>query len=98
MDAAASVGGGSRSEYSLKSVAHHLGSRASSGHYTAEAVRMVEKDTSTTDKRETEEKWFIFDDGKVHDTSLESVTTTVNKQRTAYMLLYTMNEDKQIVA
>lgn len=85
-------------EYKLKSIVHHIGSRASSGHYTADAVRRIEPslvagayshcvaDAPT----EAKDGWVTFDDGSSCITALEKITSNQNKQRTAYMLLYSL--------
>ena len=46
-------------DYALKSVVHHIGSRASSGHYIADALRRVEVDDDENDSKA------IQDDGDV---------------------------------
>jgi hypothetical protein len=39
----------------------------------------------------------MFDDGNSALTTLERVTKNINKQRNAYMLLYTMNEEEETI-
>jgi ubiquitin C-terminal hydrolase len=69
--------------YNLKSVVCHIGSTANSGHYTADAIRVSESKRSAT--------WVSFDDGMTSVTSTEQVIKDEKNQRTAYMLLYTLD-------
>jgi ubiquitin C-terminal hydrolase len=66
-------------DYKLHSVVHHIGNTASSGHYTADAVRQLEG----------KEQWVSFDDTHVKDTTLDKALKDRNKQTTSYMMLYT---------
>lgn len=68
--------------YGICSIIHHLGSTASSGHYTADAVRATD-DTGT--------KWVHFDDGVATATNKERLLKSDRNQRTAYLLLYIMD-------
>lgn len=93
--------------YALKSIVHHLGSRASSGHYTADAVRYVAQDKDAEQKEAASAttevssepasevydpyKWVTFDDTNSCITSLQKITLNKNKRSTAYMLLYCLN-------
>lgn len=98
----------SKKEYKLRSIVHHIGSRASSGHYTADAVRPAKgslnsrtegtkdgaeagKDSSTADGDERY-SWVTFDDTTSCVTSLDKILSNENKERTAYMLLYSLDE------
>jgi ubiquitin C-terminal hydrolase len=64
------------SSYSLKSLVHHHGNTASSGHYTADALR---GDT-----------WVSFDDGVTSETTLDDIVDTKQKQEKVYMLMYSL--------
>ncbi len=66
--------------YGLKSIAHHLGNTANSGHYTADAMR--------ADPEDGGDRWVSFDDGIVAEKSLDKIVQSARNQRTAYMLLY----------
>jgi hypothetical protein len=86
--------------YKLQSIVHHIGSRASSGHYTADAVRTV-TDTWDDDNNEiltpcvgkgADKIWVSFDDSNTCETSIETILENPFKQSTAYMLLYNREE------
>ena len=72
-----------RTDYSIQSIVHHLGKTVDSGHYKADAVRYRENESKT---------WVSFDDAITDEQEEEHVLTNVSKQKTAYMLLYTMND------
>jgi ubiquitin C-terminal hydrolase len=67
--------------YSLKSIVHHIGSTADSGHYTADALRKSQDDSQSG-------TWVSFDDGLTNETTSTKVRNSVQNQKTAYMLLY----------
>jgi uncharacterized UBP type Zn finger protein len=73
----------STSSYSIQSIVHHWGRRASSGHYTADVVRTVDGVPT----------WVTFDDAVSTYTSLEKITASPNKQSTAYMVMYALDSD-----
>ena len=66
--------------YGLKSIVHHIGNTANSGHYTADALR--------ADPEDGGDRWVSFDDGIVAEKSLDKIVQSVRNQKTAYMLLY----------
>ena len=68
--------------YTLRSVVHHIGSTANSGHYTADALRIRQ------DENEAKETWVSFDDGITSETTSSAVRNSVRNQKSAYMLLY----------
>lgn len=71
--------------YSIQSIVHHIGSTANSGHYTADALRIRPNQPG---KNMT---WVSFDDTKVETLTATEVLTDVSKQKTAYMMLYTLD-------
>lgn len=85
-------------KYNLQSIVHHIGSTASSGHYTADAIREVncktQDETGTDivqkdcDDANPEKIWVSFDDGITSETTIEKILSNQFKQSTAYMLLY----------
>lgn len=75
--------------YDVKSVAHHIGGTAWSGHYTCDAIRENESKDSM---EKSEHKWVSFDDGTTSATTADQVLKSEKSQKTAYMLLYTVEE------
>jgi ubiquitin C-terminal hydrolase len=69
-------------KYKLSGMVHHHGSTPSSGHYTADAVR-VDGD---------ERQWVSFDDGSAWPADINKLLKSPTIQRNAYMLLYTLGE------
>lgn len=80
--------GGLVATYGVKSVAHHIGGTAWSGHYTCDAVRENEFKGLGPSKKQ----WVSFDDGATSATSADQVLMSEKSQKTAYMLLYTVKE------
>jgi len=76
--------------YDVKSVAHHIGGLAWSGHYTCDAIR--ESKLKSIPSKEPAETWVSFDDGITSATTAAQVLKSEKSQKTAYMLLYTLHE------
>lgn len=72
------------SDYSLRSIVHHIGTTANSGHYTADALRQTAEDGKPT----THSQWVSYDDSTSTEITLADVRTSLSNQKTAYMLLY----------
>jgi uncharacterized UBP type Zn finger protein len=70
------------SEYSLRSIVHHIGNTADSGHYTADALR------ETIQNGQTVDQWVSYDDSTSIESNLDKIRNTPSNQKTAYMLLY----------
>jgi ubiquitin carboxyl-terminal hydrolase 10 len=68
--------------YRLVGIVHHHGSTPSSGHYTADVLR----------SEGPKDEWISFDDGMSYTTTLEDLVNVVDHQRTAYMLLYKLDD------
>ncbi len=68
--------------YCLRSVVHHVGPTASSGHYLCDSVRFDIEDNS--------ERWVRFDDGLAKEYSLSSLIEYEKNRGDAYMLMYTL--------
>ncbi|GAX10105.1 ubiquitin carboxyl-terminal hydrolase 26/29/37 [Fistulifera solaris] len=93
----------SKHEYKLQSIIHHIGGRASSGHYLADAIRPA-KSLPVDSKEDVnggaavakddaeKQSWVTFDDTSSCITSLDKILSNPNKERTAYILLYSLDE------
>ena len=65
--------------YRLQSIVHHLGSASGeSGHYVTNAIRG--------------NKWFTFNDSKCFETSIDDIITDERKQKSAYLLMYKLED------
>ena len=72
------------SRYSMSSLVYHVGTKSSSGHYTATASRL-NRDGESTD-------WVTYDDSSTCFTTLDDITASAYGRKNAYMLLYTLDE------
>lgn len=79
----------SQQTYYLKSVVHHIGGTAMSGHYTADALRTNE--FASTEGQP--DQWVSFDDSMATSTNSDEVLNSTNSQKSAYMLLYTLQQE-----
>jgi ubiquitin C-terminal hydrolase len=82
-----------QNSYSLKSIVYHIGARASSGHYTADAERLERDEASESSHKQPKPVWVSFDDTFTSRTSLDMILNNRFKRQSAYMLLYVDNED-----
>ena len=90
--------------YSIKSLVYHIGARASSGHYTADAIRICSKKRYKEDEEEesaqgghaekdstaAKSEWVNFDDARTTVTTLSEILASERRRKTAYMILYTL--------
>lgn len=67
-------------KYKLSGIIHHHGGTPSSGHYTTDAVRVDDN----------KEEWVSFDDGLASPKLLNKILKSPFSQRTAYMLMYSL--------
>ena len=83
-------------DYNLQSVVYHSGARASSGHYFTDALRRDVADDdgpSSAGRVPVQDVWYCFDDTNSARRDIgESITRDPNRQRNAYMLLYSIND------
>lgn len=81
-------------EYHLRSVVHHVGSTAFSGHYTncAKRITLADGDNDdTTDERTNNapaDNWVLFDDRVGTKKDMNYVAGNERNQRNCYMALY----------
>lgn len=75
-------------KYSIKSLVYHIGARASSGHYTADATRERPADSGEDSGKE---EWVSFDDSIAATKSHDDVLESIRSKRTAYMILYELD-------
>lgn len=79
--------------YALKSIVHHIGSTANSGHYTADALRPGRPHVGEDQEagaQTCEPQWVSYDDGLTTETTLAALRGNISNQRTAYILLYSI--------
>lgn len=72
--------------YNLHGIVCHLGGTASSGHYTANCVRMKKLSNEENMKKE----WIAFDDAITSIISSKNIYESERNQRAGYMLMYSL--------
>lgn len=84
-------------QYAIKSLVYHIGARASSGHYTADAIRTTKLSIAPSpgrsignDEQGEKSEWVSYDDSRTSVTSLDEILSNERRQKTAYILLYTL--------
>jgi len=97
-------GEGPPGEYHLRGVVHHVGSTASSGHYTTCARRPLPRDRSGGDEkgsggdatanapRDEGDQWAFFDDRVGAKKDVDYVVGCERNQRNCYMALYELKK------
>lgn len=75
--------------YGIRGVVNHIGTSASCGHYTADAKRQY-GDTATAKGTTEGREWTRFNDSFV--TKIPSSNAVENSSRTAYMVMYEIEE------
>jgi ubiquitin C-terminal hydrolase len=76
-----------KSQYHIRSVVNHIGSNATCGHYTTDALRSYPSSSKTEDESSSIRKWTRFNDDYVSLVDNNQAVGT-NAQKSAYMLLY----------
>eukprot|EP00957_Ditylum_brightwellii_P143118 10904960-Ditylum_brightwellii.AAC.1 len=77
-------------KYSIRSVVHHIGSTAFSGHYTTDGIRTKHSqgESSLSSSQAAIQEWIAFDDGVTTALSEKDALKSANSQNNAYMVLY----------
>lgn len=70
-------------EYDIQAMIHHLGESPTSGHYTVDGLR--------------DGVWTHFDDSKTWQTTFDVIGNDVVRQKTVYVLLYTLSQNRFVI-
>ena len=76
-----------KGQYHIRSIVNHIGSNATCGHYTTDALRMYSSDQNTENDSSSIRKWTRFNDDFVSLVDHHEAMG-IDAQKSAYMLLY----------
>jgi ubiquitin C-terminal hydrolase len=83
--------GTSDRNYRLRSIVRHIGTTASSGHYTTDRKYSKFDELATKKSCIENGEWVTFDDGVTTPISLDRVLNNKQNQRNSYMILYELD-------